>query len=285
MENQISSVSAGLRRYFQARPTAPDLRVGRRMRSGGALLAGLGSVFLVAASTACGRLALGFVFLVGGIVLALRGHLEILRLQAAYRKALAQVYPQPTDREVDLLFSAGLQKLLGHSLQRLGLTAEECQEIDLPPVCGPVLWNKPGLEGQDLVWRVGSDGVARFGVYNITFLWMAKRHVGVFQCDYSFVRDAILNAETHEYFYRDIVSVTTRERASALTLPRGEAVTTEQEFCISVSGDRFFKMTVGSSELKKLTGAETIPESGADRAVQALRSQLRNLKESPAPLE
>jgi hypothetical protein len=204
--------------------------------------------------------------------------MQMLGEKYAYQKSLVSVFPQPSDREVDRWFADGLARLKDHSLEKLDLTEEECADSDLPPLVGPILWNVNGVAPEDVVWKSGQDRQARFGVYQLSFLWLADEHLGIFTCHYDFIRDALLNEITYGFFYRDIVSVSTHEEASALTLPTGQSLTSRQEFRISVANGRYFSMTVGSEQLQELTGAERIPEPGTEQAIRALRTKLKAKK-------
>jgi hypothetical protein len=207
-----------------------------------------------------------------------RGTSRLLHDQYVYQKALGATFPQPSDLEVDRWFDEALARLSAHSLEKLELTPEECEDVDLPPIIGPVLWNKGGIAPEDVVWKSGQDGLARFGVCQVSHLWFAEEHLGIFRCDYDLIRDAVLNEETQEFFYRDIIAVSTLEKASSLTLPSGYSLTSFQEFRISVANDRYFAMTVGSSQLRQLTGAERLPENGTEQAIRALRAKLKARK-------
>lgn len=274
----VSSREQLLIRYFRQLPVRPTHRHARLWIGSGTILGVLGLVLWIAIGSK-GALV-GCALLFGAGALVWKGGYRFLGDQYAYQKALTSVFPQPSDRELDRWFAEALTRLRSHSLEKLELTFEECEGVDLPPIIGPVLWNKGGIAPEDVVWKRGQDGLARFGVYQVSFLWFAEEHLGIFRCDYSLIRDAVLNEETQEFFYRDIISVSTHEKASALTLPSGYSLTSVQEFRISVANDRYFSVTVGSSQLKQLTGAERLPEDGTEQAIRALRTQLKARKGS-----
>jgi hypothetical protein len=244
----------------------------------GGAVAVVAALFAIAGGVGGGCVAL--VLLVAAGALAYRGAAQMLREKYAYQKSLVSVFPQPSDREVDHWLAEAFERIRRHSLEKLDLTPEECSEVDLEPIVGPVLWHVNGVAPEDVVWKAGQDGTARFGVYQVSYLWLAADHLGIFACHYDRIRDAVLNEETYEFFYRDVVSVSTHEEASALSLPTGRSLTTRQEFRISVANNRYFAMTVGSEQLRELTGAERIPENGTEGAIRALRAKLKEKKAS-----
>jgi hypothetical protein len=265
-----------LTRYFRSVPSRPSHAEAFRWMGFGGAVAVLGLLFGIAGGS--GGPLLAIILVVCAAALAGKGVAQMLREKYAYQKSLVSVFPQPSDHEVDRWLADGLDRLRRHSLEKLDLTPEECEQSDLPPIVGPVLWIVNGVAPEDVVWKRGQDGTARFGAYEVSYLWLADEHLGIFTCHYDLIRDAILNEVTYGFFYRDIVSVSTHEEASALTLPTGQSLTSRQEFRISVANGSYFAMTVGSDQLKELTGAERIPEPGTDQAIRALRSKLREKK-------
>ncbi|MCB1032219.1 MAG: hypothetical protein KDD47_00100 [Acidobacteria bacterium] len=275
----ISPKEQLLRRYFRKIPVRPTYTYSIRLsRFGGGLsLAGL-LLLLTSMQTARGGF-LGLILLVAGGVLLFHSVRRWLGEKYTFEKALSASFPQPPDQEVDRWFGEALGRLRNYSLERLDLTDEEVEGIEeIPPIIGPILWAVGGVPWEDLVSKTGQDGMARYGVYQISYLWLSEESLGIFRCDYNFVRDAVLNEETHEYYYQDIVAVSTREESSALTLASGQSLTSVQEFYISVSNDRYFTMTIGSEQLKQLTGAERVLDNGTEQVVRALRAKLKEKK-------
>lgn len=282
-QNHTRAISARERlliRYFRKAPSPPDHKEDLRRIAIGAGIASVGVLFgLALGSSGCITVIAA---LVGGGALGGKGITQILRNRYEYRKSMVRLFPQASEGQVKEWHSRAVERLRAHSLEAVDLTPEHCQLAGHDPIVAPVLWYVHGVAPEDLVWRVGQDGSPWFGVYRISFFWLAEDHLAIFACDYNFIRDAVLNEETLEFFYRDIISVSIHKLSSALTLASGESLTTRQELRISVSNDRYFTMTVGSEELRELTGAEEPPESGTEKAVRALRTKLRAKKAQPS---
>lgn len=277
---EISQRERLLTRYFRTPPNPPDHSQAVRLMTLGAAIAAVGLALGVAMGFSACLPAIAI--LAGAGSLAGKGALQMLRDKYTHQKSLVRLFPQPSDREVDRWLSETLDRVAGHSLEAVDLTPEECQMAGFAPIVGPILWHVHGVAVEDLVWKVGQDGLARFGVYRVSYLWLGQDHLAIFACDYDFIRDAMLNEETLEFFYRDIISVSIHKLSSALTLPSGKSLTTHQELRISVSNDRYFSMTVGSEELREVTGAERVPDPGTESALRALRSKLRERKAPPS---
>lgn len=268
-------------RYFRRLPVRPSYQESTRIMAGGLLLALLSILLVGGSPSVCSGTLASTALLAGAVALLVKGGMQRLRQKYAYEKALVSVFPQPSDSEVDRWLDEEMQDLRRYSLEKLDLTEEECSATEPLLIQGPVLWYTEGVAPEDLVSKTGQDGVPRFGVYQISYLWLADDLLGTFRCDYDFIRDAVLNEETHQFFYRDIISVSTQEKASALTLPTGQSLTSVREFRIHVANDRSFTVTVNPGQLKELTGAERVPNDGSESAIRALRAKL---KEKKAPL-
>jgi hypothetical protein len=110
---------------------------------------------------------------------------------------------------------------------------------------------------------------------------LTDRHLGAYVCDYNFVRNVVLNEQTTEYHYHDVVSVTTREDSYPYDhLRTGEKLTTRQGFSLSVASGESISVAVEAALIRQITGAEGIPDSGAERAVATIRAMLRDRKGS-----
>jgi|SRR6185436_9528045 len=203
-----------LRKYFMVPPVKP---------SPGCLAIGLlvlGAIFTlatlsVAFSEKAG--AEGLAVLLPGLILIGAGVLIIRSKNSAYAKRVQEGEPKPSDSEVEQWLREGIQKLVQHSAQALSLSQEEGMFAEPIVVAGPILWRTNGISDWDLLWKKGTDGIVRFGVYRVTIIRLTDRHLGSFACDYNFIKDVPLNEKTDEYHYRDVVAVSTREQATSFT--------------------------------------------------------------------
>jgi len=236
-----------------------------------AALAALASQQKASASDSIGLILAPMVFIgIGAIIIYVKN--------SSYKDKIQEGEPKPSDGQVEQWLREGVGKITQRSAEALGLSSEESSVAEPLVITGPILWTTNGISNEDLAWKKGSDGAARFGVYRITIIRLTDRHLGSYACDYNFIRDVALNEKTDEYHYRDVVSVSTREQASSYTLPTGEKLTTAREFALSVASGESIRVTIDADQLRKITGVEKLPETGADKAVSIIRTMLRDKK-------
>jgi hypothetical protein len=184
----------------------------------------------------------------------------------------------PTDSQVDTWLQEGIQKLVDQSLSKLSLDPSELKGESLP-IKGPILWSVSGIPNDNIAWKIGDDGIVRFGVYQVTIIHLTDRHLAAYACDYNFIRNVALNDRTDEYHYRDVVSVSTKESSSSYQLPTGVSLTLSQEFVLSVASGDKISVGIGISKLGQITGgSDRIPETGAEKAINVIRAMLREKK-------
>jgi hypothetical protein len=207
------------------------------------------------------------------------GAIYIARLEAAYRSQVQAAQPSPPDSQVQQWLEEGFRKAIGHSQYMLSLGEAESSFRDPLVIITPVL---QAGETDWSLWKQGEDdGVLRFGYYRMIVVHLTDRHLGAYVCEYNFVRNVVLNERTTEYHYHDVVSVTTREESYPYDhLKTGDKLTTKQEFSLSVASGESISVAVESAVIRQITGAEGIPDSGAERAVATIRAMLRDKKGS-----
>jgi hypothetical protein len=271
-----SQEERALRRYFRKVPKRPrwDEERGQLLAGGAAVVLSL--ILVVLSGAAVVRWFLGPVlFLIAALAVSTSLY-RVLRRRHHYREELRQIFPRPGDNEVDAMLRERFERLVRHSANKLGVEPEP--GVEPLQIQWKVLWYTPGIDPDDLVWRQGGDGVVRFGVYGLAVIWLTKTRLAAFSCDYDFLRDAVVNEKTDEYYYQNIVPVATRDEGSSLTLPTGESIMTVQRLVISVANNEFFVVTVGSSQLSRFTGVEQPPTTGLEKAKAAIRSKLEEKK-------
>lgn len=193
------------------------------------------------------------------------------------KKKLEEISNRLTDQEADEWLGKSLNNLSQQSLKKLSLDQSETIS-DALVVRGPILWTTNGINDKDLVWKRGDDNKVRFGVYRLTIIQLTNRHLGAYGCDYNFIKDVALNERTDEYYYKDIVSVSTQEEASSYTLPTGIKLTTAQNFKLSVANGEAIRVTIGAAKIGEVVGTDDIPETGAEKAISVIRAMLREKK-------
>lgn len=183
----------------------------------------------------------------------------------------------PTDQQVDEWLAEDLRQVVNKSLDKLGLLNEQVVGEPLM-INGPILWATNGVPKEDLLWKKGADNLVRFAVHRITVIQLADQLLGAYAADFNFLKNVTLNERTDEYHYKDVVSVSTQEVSTSYTLPNGVSMVSAQAFKLSVASGESISVTINSTKLAQVTGG-TILTTGAEKAVQVIRTMLREKKQ------
>jgi hypothetical protein len=210
---------------------------------------------------------------IGLLFLAIAGVLGLL--EAGKGKTALD---RPEDAQVDAWIAEDLQKLVKQAIYKMGLDPDPNMQAGTPLVVrGPVLWQTNGVPATDLLWAKGKDGAVRFAINRITVFNTAHDQLGAYKCDFTFLKGVPLNEETREFYYKDIVSVSTEEESTNFTLPNNVAMVTAQAFKLAVSSGDKISVITNPYKIAELTRG-TIPDTGAERVVQVIRTMLRGKK-------
>ena len=183
---------------------------------------------------------------------------------------------RPSDVQVDQWLEEDIKTLVPKALSKCGLTEGELVGDPLV-IRGPIYWEVTGVNKADLVFRKGNDGMARFGVYDLTNVFLTDQRLTAYKCYFNFLKNVTLNESTTEYFYQDVVSVSTREISTSYTLPNNQKLVSAQAFAVQVPSGDAISVVVSATKLEELTGAR-LPWTGAEKAVEVIRTMLRSKK-------
>jgi hypothetical protein len=186
---------------------------------------------------------------------------------------------QPNDRQMDQWFEEDLKEISKHALKKLDLSPELLAGKEPLKINGPILWSTDGVSDGDLLWKKGRDDFVRFSVYKIVMIYTAEHLLAAYSCDFNMLKNVMLNEDTYEFHYRDIVSVTTHETSTSYVLPNGEKLIVVQEFKVSVPGESI-NVIIDSKKLFAITKGNVYRKDEVERTVQRLRNLLRDKKQS-----
>jgi hypothetical protein len=189
-------------------------------------------------------------------------------------KALSGIR-RPSDQTVDEWFNEDKARIAEGSLDKLGLMADQVKRT--LTLSGPILWQTHGVPNGDLRWKKGKDRELRLAVNSVSVIQLTDQMLSVYSCDFNSLKNRILNEETQEYYYRDIVSVSTAELSSDHKLPGGKSLAQARAFRISVVSGEGLDVIISLPKLSKETGG-TLPTSDAENAVRMIRTMLRDKK-------
>lgn len=182
----------------------------------------------------------------------------------------------PGDQKIDAWLIDDIEKLKQRSLERLDIDPSEIIRNSVV-IRGPILWETRGVPSKDLAWKKGKDKYIRFSTNAVTIVHFTEHKLSSYQCAYNSMRGVPLNEQDDEFFYRDVVAVSTRDDATNYTLPNGRLMKQAQLFKLSVSGGDNIRVIVNSADIVDFTGG-SIAETGLDSAVKTLRRVLRERK-------
>lgn len=206
---------------------------------------------------------------------------------------------RPKDREMDLWLDEDLEKLKPRALAKSGL--DKSNLIREPVIlAGPRFRN---FGGAFFGFRRSPDGRARFTPVHVTIINFTEHQLVTYQCAFDMTTGNPLNECVDEYFYTDVVSVTTR--SEAMTYSTGELdrrilsrlpklaesavngivqVNNAEIFVLVTAGGNSTKVVLRDPVLIEGLGGGDVPMERAEQAVQAVRTMLRIKKAGALPL-
>ena len=130
-----------------------------------------------------------------------------------------------------------------------------------------------------MAFRTGKDKTFRFTPVDVTIVnFTQNQALGLSAAALDLATGNALSERTDEYFYRDVVSVSTvtesaNVRVSAKQVVQAKAAET---FKLTTSGGTSVKVTLSDPEfIKTVGGGGSIPKTRSDKAIQTVRKMLR----------
>lgn len=297
MSNPYSNLTArqaSVRRYFTPTPRFPRM-------IGTALLATIGLILFVV-----GLGSTIFIALVGVVILVVTAWKAAPRI-LRYRRLLALAEPKPTDHQMDMWLTEALGPARDAGFRRLHLTPSDLLKPEEPPLL--VIGFPEDYEFPDHFAR-GKDGILRSAYYHLLVIYMTEWHLSTYRCVLQMETGAFISDQTHEFAYRDIVSVATTSDRITVRLPidhskrvedpadatgEGNAATGQQtrELVGELTTEQWFRLRVASDETKLrvcvINFAFQDEESAIDGALRQIRGRLREYtrlhEQGPADLK
>jgi hypothetical protein len=145
-----------------------------------------------------------------------------------------QTAGRPTDADIERQVHAVMAELPQRALQKLGLDADEVTLID-PIIVGGFFH---GTLGTGSRVKRGKDGRLRSSLFEEVAIFFAEQELHAYKYQVSLVRMDESSERTDVYFYRDVVSVSTRSSSRPVPVvgeARPQAFKTEV-FTLTTSG-------------------------------------------------
>ena len=205
---------------------------------------------------------------------------------------LVSYFQKPTDEQMDAWTQEDLKGLQARALAKTGL---DPSELVAEPVMvyGPRFWRVGGAE---VAIKKGKDGIVRFMPLGVTVINFTQNQLVAYQCALDLTTGNPLSESTDEYFYRDVVSVSTQSKtltwdqaalnASALAMEALSPLLTAgklqfndaETFVLTTSGGTSIEVVLSDPKLIDSVGGGSIPTDMAEKAVQTVRKMLREKK-------
>lgn len=169
----------------------------------------------------------------------------------------------PTDGDVDndaLEVVRGLQQ---QALTKLGLDADEVTLLEPLIVSGPFF----KTIGSGVQIRMGKDQQFRASNYEGVVIFFSEHQLHSYKFQFSLTQQNERREQTDEYFYRDVVSVSTQSQTEPIRDMKGQSRTVNyEEFRLTTSG--------GTS----VTSAMRTQDASTGRTLQGARQLIREKK-------
>lgn len=217
-----------------------------------------------------------------GIVLIIIGILKL----ASWKK-------RPKDRQMDLWIEEDLEHMKSRALEKTGLDESELVKKEPVLLTGLRFWN---IGGAEIGIRKGKDETIRFTPIGVTVINFTEHQLVAYQCALDLMTGNPLSESTDEYFYRDVVSVSTQTESmtwdkamlSSADLAKTPLVSLMKHgklqfnaaniFELTTSGGTSIEVVMDDPTLIESLGGGYIPTERADKAIQAIRKMLREKK-------
>ena len=199
---------------------------------------------------------------------------------------------KPADALVDGWIEEDLQRLEKIALEKTGLDESELVS-ETVTLTGLRFWN---IGGADIGIRSGKDDIIRFTPLGVTVINFTEHQLIAYQCALDLTTGNPLSESTDEYFYRDVVSVSTQTESmtwdKAMLSSSGLAKTplaslmkhgklqfnAADKFVLTTSGGTSIEVVISDPTLIKSVGGGSIPTERADKAIRVVRKMLREKK-------
>jgi hypothetical protein len=191
---------------------------------------------------------------------------------------------KPNDAQMDAWLDEELKVLHGKALSKTGTDPSELVGEPVM-VTGPRFWNVAGAE---VAFKKGKDNVLRFTPVGVTVLNFTPNQLIAYSAALDLTTGNILNESTDEYFYRDVVSVSTKTKRMNVqasgtgALKGGLQLNDAETFELTTSGGTSIEVLLRDPSLIEKMGGGDIPTTRAEKAIQTVRKMLREKKSAAA---
>ena len=192
----------------------------------------------------------------------------------------------PTDKEYDAWVERKAKELLRVALRKVNLDHLSEDEIEeMPFIHGFVLKgtsNAKNYRTQDILWKEGKDHNQRYSINVYRYFYPIENQLTVFVIDINAINHRDRREQIHEYFFADVVAVTTVDEHDLITDEHGDHEYLTQSFTLRISDGKPITVTIRSLPLDHEEELHTykLPNSSTvDDTIRRLRFLLRSNKQ------
>jgi hypothetical protein len=183
---------------------------------------------------------------------------------------------KPTDQQMDEWLEEDMEDLKKKALNKMGI--DEAELVSEPVIItGPRLWD---IAGADVLSKKGKDDILRFTPISVSIINFAQNQLLAYACVFDFTTGNTLNESTDEYFYKDVVSVSTKSESKLVRIPRKGTIhlNAAETFTLTTTGGTSASVLLRDPKLIEKMGGGEIPTTRAEKAILAMRKMLREKK-------
>jgi hypothetical protein len=210
------------------------------------------------------------------------------------------VVGRPSDEQIDKWLAEDLCSVESRALAKSGLDRDGTVR-DSVVVIGPRLRNTGGAK---FGFRKGNDMKARFTPLDVSVLNFTEHQLVAYQCSLDFLTGDPRSECVDEYFYNDIVSVSTQAESRRFNIGELDKdllslgknlkkaakktgvlqVDDTQSFVLASSGGTTMQVVLNAPMVINSLGGGTISMEDSEKAVQAVRKMVREKKAGALPV-
>ncbi len=184
---------------------------------------------------------------------------------------------KPSDSQMDEYIKEDFERVNKQMLKKLGLDESELV-AETQYVYGPGEY-KSGVAD---LWKVGSDLRCRYTPIGCTAIGFGEKQLVYFNCLLDLTTGNMLDVATDEYFYKDVVSASTKSMSTSFRFKNGQTLQFDEAevFTLTTSGGTAVTTALESRQLLQAKGVKSkeIELNSADKALQVIRRMLRDKK-------
>lgn len=216
------------------------------------------------------------VLIVIGVPLLAAKGLGILFIALGILVIVLYVKGMPTDQQMDAWLEEDLKTVSGKAMGKAG---HDQSEIVADPVSiiGVRLWDTGGA---CVLFKQGKDSVIRFSPVSVTHIMFTQNQLSIYSSLLDRTTGNFLNESTDEYFYKDVVAVSTKTQSKTVNTTQWGTLqlNAAETFELTTAGGTSVSVLMRDPTLIDKMGGGQLPDTRAEKAIQTIRKMLREKK-------